>query len=188
MASRHRAPLVALRELTEGCAIEMTFAEGYEWEKSMKKLLGILAISGLVAAGVTTAIAAGDPIKERKELMKNVVGKNTKLAGGMVKGEVPFDAAKAAEAMKAIAAAPEKFITLFPKGSETGGETTAAPKIWEDRKGFEDWATKLNKAATAASEAAGQGADAFKVAFGELVKTCKGCHQSYRIKKEEKAK
>lgn len=73
---------------------------------------------------------------------------------------------------------------LFPATAKTGGETTAAPKIWEDTQGFESKGAVLAKAAQDASQAAAKGPEAFKTSFGEVTKLCKGCHEVYRIPKK----
>lgn len=134
-------------------------------------------------AFIFTGTAIADPVKERQELMKTV-GKNTKLSADMVKGKVKFDSLMAGEAMETIAAVPDKYVTLFPEGSG-GGETEAGPKIWTDMAGFKAEADKLKNAALAGVKAADSGPDAFKAAFGELTKTCKSCHQDYRVKKNQ---
>lgn len=137
---------------------------------------------GSIAVAASGAMAADDPIKARQELMKTV-GKNTKLSSQMVKGKIPYDAGQAEAAMKTIAGVPDKYVTLFPAGTEKGGETEASPKIWEDMAGFKAAADKMKAAATAG--AAAKGKDAFAAAFGNLIKTCKGCHEGYRIKKQK---
>lgn len=148
------------------------------------RVLGGVAILATIAIGATgVSVVAQDAIGQRKELMKGVGGA-TKTGSQMVKGEVPFDATKAADAMGTIAKNWVAFVKLFPKGSETGGETTASPKIWENIKDFEDKGKKLVDDATAAQKAATNGADAFKTAFGEVTKNCKGCHDPYRIPKK----
>ncbi len=43
---------------------------------------------------------------------------------------------------------------------------------------------KLAADASAAATVASKGPDAFKAAFGEVVKNCKGCHEVYRIPKK----
>lgn len=140
--------------------------------------VAIATVAALTFAGVASA----DPVVERKELMK-AVGKSTKLGGGMVRGKVPFDGAKAAAAMTSIAEGVDKFVKLFPKGSDQDPETEAGPKIWSDMKGFLEANNKFKADASAAATAAGAGEGAFKAAFGKLVQNCKGCHQDYRIKK-----
>jgi cytochrome c556 len=146
-------------------------------------LLGGVAILATIAVGASGfTVVAQDTIAQRKALMK-AVGGASKTGSQMAKGEVPFDAAKASEAMGTIATSWAAFVKLFPKGSETGGETTASPKVWESFKDFEDKGAKLVSDAATAQKAAANGADAFKAAFGDLTKNCGGCHQPYRIKK-----
>jgi len=131
------------------------------------------------------AAAAAGPVEERKELMKSV-GKSIKLTVKMVKGELPYDAAAAAAAMQTIYEVPDKYVTLFPAGSDKHPETEAAPKIWQDMQGFIAKTKDLKTASAKARDAASQGLDAFKtVLFNDLVKACKGCHEPYRIKKEK---
>lgn len=142
--------------------------------------LSILAGVAVIASGVATA---QDPIAKRKDIMK-AVGGATKESGQMVKGEIPFDATKAKANMEKISGGWAEFSKQFAKGSETGGETTAAPKIWQS---FEDFDTKGKKMAGDAAKAAasaGQGLEPFKASFGEVTKNCKGCHDDYRVKKQ----
>ena len=151
----------------------------------MTGITKLVVVVSALALGAGVAFA-GDAVKERKELMKTV-GKSTKLVAQMVKGQAPFDGAKAAEAMMAIAAVPDKYVTLFPEGTDTKSnpDTEASPKIWSDMDGFKKSAAKLKADSTAAAEAAKKGEADFKAAFGALVKNCKGCHQDYRIKKKK---
>ncbi len=147
------------------------------------KLLGGVAALATIAVVASGIGVAQDAIGQRKAIMTSVGG-GTKTGSQMVKGEVPYDAAKAAEAMGTIASAWANFAKLFPKGSETGGETTAGPKIWESFADFDAKGKKLASDAAAAQKAAANGADAFKASFGEVTKNCKGCHDVYRVQKK----
>jgi cytochrome c556 len=145
----------------------------------MRKL--ILAIS-VLALG--SAAASADPIGDRQALMKE----RGKLVGGlakMVKGEQPFDADAVLAALKGLEANAEKFDAeaLFPKGSEAGGDTTAAPKIWEDMAGFKAAEDKYLADVKAAVDAAPTDVDALNAQIGKIGPDCASCHQSYRIKK-----
>lgn len=142
-----------------------------------------LAVATSVAVAATGLAVGQDAIAQRKDLMKQV-GAATKTSGEMVKGEKPYDAKAAETAMTTIAKNWLAVAKLFPDDSKTGGDTTAAPKIWEDRKGFEERGAKLSKDAEAAAVAAAKGPDEFKSAFGEVAKNCKGCHEIYRIPKK----
>lgn len=144
-----------------------------------KLLAGLSLAAGLamVASGVSVA---QDAIAKRKEYMK-AVGAASKLSNEMIKGEKPFDAAAAKDAMTKISGGWAEFAKSFPKGTETGGETTASPKVWEDPKGFSEKGEAMAKAATAAA------ASTTKEDFAEKFKavaTCKGCHDVYRIPKK----
>lgn len=147
------------------------------------KVLAGLSLAAGLAVAVTGVAIGQDAIAKRKEMMKSVGGA-TKAASQMVKGETPFDAAKAAAAMTTIATGWEPFAKLFPAGTEKGGETTASPKIWQDMKDFDAKGKKMASDAKTAADAAAKGPDAFKAAFGEMAKNCKGCHEVYRIPKK----
>lgn len=148
----------------------------------MKKTLSGLSVFALVATlGLGTA-TAGDPAADRQAMMKNV-GASMRVAAGMVKGKIPFDALAAELAMRTMNSTALAYPAMFPKGSESGADTEAAPAIWSDSAGFAASSAELASASLAAAEAAKGGADAFKGAFGAVGKTCKGCHEKFRIKK-----
>jgi cytochrome c556 len=145
----------------------------------------LVGLAVLAAVGVSaTGIAVGqDVIAQRKELMKQV-GAAAKSSTQMVKGEKPYDAKEAEGSMSTIAKHWVVFAKLFPDNSKTGGDTTAAAKIWEDPKGFEQRGAKMAKEAEAAAASAANGAEAFKTSFGDVAKNCKGCHDEYRVPKK----
>jgi cytochrome c556 len=143
--------------------------------------LGLVVCSGILAAGI--AVAAQDPIKERKQLMKDN-GDAAKLVTAMLKGEKPYDAKAAETAMKSINASLATFVTLFPKGSETGGDTAAKPEIWTSKSEFDSIAKQLEAATAKAAAAAPGGLDGFKTAMGDVGKNCKSCHEKFRVEKK----
>lgn len=145
----------------------------------MKKFL--LAVSLLAIAG--TSVLAG-PIEDRKAIME-ANGKAAGALSAIVKGEKPFDAAVVMEALKTIKENSEKFdpVALFPVGTETGGETTASPKIWEDMAGFQAAAEKFKADAATAFANPPQDVEGVKSTLGALGSNCQACHQTYRVKK-----
>lgn len=146
-----------------------------------KKLCLVLAAA---AAGfAVTGVAGIDPIEKRHELMESV-GKAAKPVGKMFKGEMEYDAAVVSESLHTWKKVSQLFGRLFPEGSQTGGETEAAPAIWEDRAGFEQALANFGDAVDAAIEANPQTLDAAKATVGPVFKTCKGCHDEYRIEKD----
>lgn len=138
-----------------------------------------LVLAGL-GLGLTAVTAQSSPITERQQAMK-AVGAATREGAAMAKGEAAFDAAKAQTIFKTYADAAKKVPTLFPDSSKTGGETTAAPKIWEDQAGFKAAFAKFETDAAAGSTVASL--DGFRTAFGAATKNCGTCHEVYRIKK-----
>jgi cytochrome c556 len=169
-------------EQTVVLALYGFFTKSKEGVHMMKKVLGLALVAGVLGASV--AIAADDPIKQRKELMK---GNGASLKGvvAMLKGEKPYDGAAVGKAMKDIGASVATFVTLFPKGSETGGETAAKPEIWTSKDEFDAIAKDLEAATAKAATAAGGGLDSFKTAFGPVGKACKACHEKFREEKKE---
>ncbi|MGX1742803.1 c-type cytochrome [Bosea sp. NPDC055353] len=138
-----------------------------------------LVLAGL-GLGLTAVMAQSNPIAERQQTMKGVGGA-TREGAAMAKGEAAFDAAKAQAIFKTYADAAKKMPTLFPDSSKTGGETTAAPKIWEDQAGFKAAFAKFETDAAAGATVANL--DGFRTAFGAATKNCGTCHEVYRIKK-----
>lgn len=156
----------------------------------MRKLMMVVCALGGLAAYATVATCAEDlaaAVKERRDLMKKTVAPSAKLGGQMIKGVEPFDATKAAKAMNDISGVPDKYVTLFPKGTEHGAikDSEALPKIWEDFDNFKAIAMKLKDASAKAAGAAAQGKGTFTAAFNDMTKVCKECHETYREKLEQ---
>ena len=144
-------------------------------------MLRTILVTAALAVGATAVLAQGDPIAQRRETMKSV-GAATRTGTQMTKGEIPFDAAKAKEILQTYAAAADRMHNYFPETSKTGGETTAAPTIWQNqadfRKRFDDWAADIQRASAQTNDL-----ESFRAAFGNVTKACGGCHETYRIKK-----
>ncbi|MDF2372725.1 MAG: cytochrome c [Rhizobiaceae bacterium] len=137
-------------------------------------IMGIIISTGF--AGV--ALGGDNPIADRKAIMKNT-GAAADAGGAMLKGEVEFNLAAAQLILRTMNSTAHAVTYLFPEGSETGMETTAAPSIWSDPAGFQAIADKM----AADSSAKVTDMDSFKAAFGATTASCGACHQGYRIKK-----
>ncbi len=153
----------------------------------MRKLAKYVLLS--TAALMVATVAWANPVAERKELMKSA-GKAMKLSVMMQQGKIPYNAARAEQAMKQIVTVADKFGSLLPKGSDADNalmeydtESTASPKIWTNMREFQLRLKKLKVSAAAAAKAARAGEGAFKAAIGRVGKNCKSCHESFRIKK-----
>ncbi len=140
----------------------------------------IVLVATMLALGVSFA-AAESPIAARQALMKKN-GAAAKLGTQFMKGEAPFDLAKAKEIFATYADAASKMPALFPADSKTGEKTEALPVIWEK---MDDFKAKFEKFGADAKDAQAKVTDeaSFKAIFPAVQKDCGGCHQTYRVKK-----
>jgi len=132
----------------------------------------------------SVAVAGSDPILERQELMEDTRDA-AKVIGGMLKEEQPFDAAAAMAALETWKKTATQAGELFPEGSDSGHDTEAKATIWTDRDGFN---AKLNEFSTqvdAAIAANPDSLEALNAAAGPVFKACKGCHEGYRVEKQD---
>ena len=139
-----------------------------------------LFVLGVVTAvGLGGAFAGGDPIKDRRDLMK-ANGDATKVVVGMLKG-APFDLDAVKMALKTYANTASKAPALFPENSNTG-DTNALAAIWENKADFTarfaKFANDVDVASTAIVDQA-----SFKGVIPGVLKNCGGCHEQYRAKK-----
>ena len=129
-------------------------------------------------------LLAGDsPQEQRHELMEQSKDA-AKPVGGMLKGEMEFNAATAMASFESWATVAGEFGKLFPEGTETGYDTEAKKEIWTDRAGFEVELAKFDEAVSMAIAANPQSLDELKAAAGPVFKSCKSCHEAYRGEKE----
>lgn len=140
-----------------------------------------LFVAGILVAVMTVgAFAQASVIKQRKEKMSAIGSAQFRVLGGMVKGEVPYDSAKAQEAIKTMKTSMVGFADLFPVGSETGEKTEAALKIWQDKAGFVAASAKFEETLAAQAANAGKDLAGLRAAFGAINGSCRSCHENYK--------
>lgn len=139
-----------------------------------------LFCAGLLAIGVSAAIAQSNVVEERQALMKEM-GAQTRPIGGMLRGQVPFDLDKVKSGLKVFAENAEKAAPLFPESSKGAEKTEALPAIWENKDKFEASLTKLNKDAQAALASITDEAS-FKAQMPKVLQNCGACHNDFRKK------
>jgi cytochrome c556 len=150
-------------------------------EQTMRGTLITFLVSGLLLS--TSAFAEPDPIEQRQELMEQA-GKAAKTIGGMLKEETPFDAAVAMEALLAWQNTAKEVGFFFPLGSEVGHDTEARSDIWSDREGFNQNLSEFTRLVDKAIKANPTTLAELNDAAGPVFKTCKTCHESYRVEKD----
>ncbi|BAQ71053.1 cytochrome c [Rhodovulum sulfidophilum] len=139
-----------------------------------------VTIFALAAAAATLAHAADatDPaVKARQEAMETI-GKNMKSIADMAKGKADFDAQAAGAAAAVIAETADKVPGLFETRADDP-ESEAKPAIWDD---FGDFTEKSEALQAAAGSADMASLDALRNSVGEIGRTCKSCHDDYRVK------
>lgn len=139
-----------------------------------------VALALAISATVVVAQSA-NPIEQRKALMKSM-GDQARIGNRMMRGQDPFDMAAAQKIFATFVEVPAKMPHLFPADSKTGGDTEAAPKIWEDMDNFVKRFAQF-EAEAKAGQAALKDDSTFRVSFGNLTRNCGACHEIYRIKK-----
>jgi cytochrome c556 len=139
----------------------------------------VLASTGVAGSGVAKADGL-DPIAVRQAMMSLQGGDFAYIRAVLAaKGDVKPLEVPAKAIIKSTAVIP----TLFPKGTESGGDTRALPEVWSDPAGFQKIAAAATDAATKLAAAAKAG-DADEVAADTklLGEQCGACHKAYRAK------
>ena len=146
----------------------------------MRKLILLGAVTlALVAPAVSQQV---DPVKMREKLME-ANGRDAKAGGQMLKGEAPFDAAKAQAIFAGMHDVASKFGNYFPAGSLTA-KSEASPAIWTKPAEFKAALAKFEKDTGTAMAAKVSTKEAFGQQFGAVTANCKSCHEAFRIKKD----
>ncbi len=147
----------------------------------MKLLTCSICSAALVALIGTTSFAFADAISDRQSKMKTV-GRSIGVVSKMAKGETEFDAAAALQAFVNMKEAADGYELLFPEGTETGGNTEAAPAIFTDRAGFEAKQADFEASLAKVTAAAPADLAALRASVGEVGANCGACHRVYRVK------
>jgi len=150
-------------------------------ESFMNKFkLGVIAALAMTVAGAGTVVALDNAqsITTRKAVMGSIGAHMASLKEASEAG----NAAAAERHANNIARLLSVAAGLFPKGSGTeAGMTKAKPEIWTKWDDFGKAGMNSAAAATAAAAAAKTGDKAkMLAAFGEVGKSCGGCHTPFR--------
>lgn len=152
----------------------------------MKKKMVMAALVLAVGAGASfqaSAQAKPEVLVKQRQAAMTLQGKYFGPIGAMVTGKMPYDAAVIARN-----AAYLEVLAKMPwdgfQASTADLKSDAKPEIYKEMdkfKGnyekFEDNAAKLAVAAKSGDQGA------VKAAFGEVGKSCKGCHDDFRVKR-----
>lgn len=147
------------------------------------KHTAIAALCLCLGSGAISMVSAADePQVVRAGMMKKMGGAMGALAG-IAKGDKPYDAAVVKTSLTTMQDVAAHFPDQFPKGSETGFNTEASPKIWEDMATFKTKAKALETAASTQLAALPADQAGVAAAVKAIAPTCGDCHQAFRLKK-----
>ena len=146
---------------------------------SLVASLTLLAAAGALAAPLSND-AALRIMQQRQEGMK-AVGKANKIMRREITGDTP-DVAAIRGAAASIAKLANQSRQWFPTGTGPDvGKTGAKAEIWQKPADFNARLRDFKGAAKALNAAARKGdVAAIKARYGDLGKTCKACHDSFR--------
>ncbi|GAB2905614.1 cytochrome c [Uliginosibacterium flavum] len=144
--------------------------------------LAVLALAGLGASAAFAQAKPEDQIKYRQSAM-TVNARSSGALNAMAKGDVAFNKDVAVRHASVIADLSDLPLQAgaFGPGTDKGAPTKADPKVWSEPEKFKAAYDKFTAAAKALPAAAGD-VGTLKVALADLGKTCKGCHDDYRMK------
>ncbi|MEL7429674.1 MAG: cytochrome c [Pseudomonadota bacterium] len=150
---------------------------------NMKRFAAVLVAATIGLSGFAIAHEGAEGmVKERMDMMGDI-GKAMKRMGLMIKGEVDYDAEVAKAAALEIYGHATHIPEMFPEGS-TEKPSEALPAIWENWDEFVAISEQMKTDAKQLAEIAGaaNSADAIKVQFGAVGKSCGSCHEKFRLK------
>jgi cytochrome c556 len=149
----------------------------------MKRLLlAVTTVAGLAASLPAAAQfqKPEDAVKYRQSAMF-VMANHFGRIGAMANGRAPYDAATAAANADIVATMSRLPFVGFVEGTASTQKGGANAKVWSDKAGFDAAAKKMqDEIVKLAAASKTNNLDNLKAAFGEVGKTCKGCHDDYR--------
>lgn len=154
---------------------------------TLAKVILRVAVAVMACGSVTLAQSGSSAqlIKERQQGFK-ALGAAFKVIRDELRGDSP-DPAKIRTAAADITRAAGTIGSWFPAGTgaESGAKTDAKPEIWTDAAGFSAARDVFIREADKWTRlGANSDTAAWKEAAGSLGRSCKGCHEKYRVTRD----
>lgn len=157
--------------------------------KSKMPVRALRAVAGTIAILAAGAILAA-PQRSKQELevdyrqgLYAVIGGNFGPLGAMAQGKAPFNAAEAQKRAERVAFLAPMLKEAFPADSNGVAHTSAKPEIWTNAAEFDQALQAfIDKSAALATAAKTGDPEKIKTATEETGKTCKACHDKFRLK------
>lgn len=141
------------------------------------------ALSLALASSAFAHSGAKGIVKQRMDAM-SAIGDHMKAVNAMIRGTTVLDLQKISDAMNEVTDHARSLPEMFPTGSGAA-PSEAGPAIWSDPNGFQSLFQDLEATALAVARMANAGdTAALPAGFVALAKTCKACHETYRINRD----
>ena len=157
--------------------------------RSMKSVgIAVTVLGAFATLAGNLGVAGEKPSKAQLEVeyrqgLYAVIGGNFAPLGAMAGGKAPFNAAEAKLRAERVAFLAPMLKEAFPADSNGVAHTAAKPEVWTDTEGFNQALQAfIDKSAALSVAASGGDAEKIKAAIGETGKTCKACHDKYKVK------
>lgn len=143
--------------------------------------LSLIALSAIAVQPAQSAKHAKDVTQYRQAILR-LVKSNVGALGAMNKGAIPMDATTLETnslRIEQLSLMLEDYFATDTTGFDV--ETAALDKIWNNQADFKTKIAALTEAAKNLNAVAKAGdAEQFKPAIGQIFKSCKGCHDTYK--------
>lgn len=154
----------------------------------MKKLLSALLVSSLFSASIVAAEPASSEKQAKaavdfRQALLQLVRSNMGALGAMAKGNIPFDA----ERMEKNGMRIEQLALMMPDYFAIDTSSYKVPSdakdiVWEQHDDFNSKINDLVMAARNLQVVAADGDESkFRGAIGQVGRSCKGCHDKYKV-------
>lgn len=146
------------------------------------KHLTIACLTSCIAATTFAQAKPEDEIRYRQSVM-NVIGRAFTPMVNMAQDKIPYNKEVVVRNTQIIDTLVGLPWPAFGPGTEKGAPTKADMKVWSDQAKFKESSEKMQQSVTKLSQTVKGGDEkAIKAAIGDLGKTCKSCHDDFRLK------
>lgn len=148
----------------------------------MHPMKSMIIAAACLAALPAYALAGEKDVLKYREHNMEIIGSHMNSIVAIIKEQVTHRDHLTIHA-NGLAAAARMSGAAF-KEKTSGGDTTAKDTIWSDSAKFDE-AMQMMLTSTAALEKAASSGDmpSIQAAVGDVGKSCKNCHDSFRVKK-----
>lgn len=151
-----------------------------------KSICLVLTVVGVGVAFGTLAQRKPDAIIKDRQALMTMQNWALRDLSMMVKGQRPYDKGVVERSVAVLDGTNRMLPEAVPAGSgpDSGIPTRARAEIWSEPDKFKQAIGHFQAETTKLNEAARAGTlDALRASFSGVVKSCEGCHESFRAKR-----